>query len=59
MNDQVYNVDEIGLFYHMLLNKTLALKTDNFPKGFFKKGKDLATIMACYNVSGKHKFQLC
>lgn len=54
--DQVYNIDESGLNYKMLPQKTLAAKHENITGT--KLAKDRLTIAACSNASGNHKMRL-
>lgn len=44
----LYNVDEIDLFYHLLLTRTLAFKGDNFYSG--QNFKDQFTILFYNNA---------
>lgn len=52
--EQVYNVDETGLYYRMLPTKTLASRKEAAAPGY-KKGKDRVTVSLCSNASGTHK----
>ena len=55
--DQVYNCDETGLNYRMLLSKTLAAKQETFAPGY-KKSNDRVTVVACSNATGEQKLLL-
>lgn len=55
--DQIYNCDESGLNYKMLPSKTLASRQERSAPGH-KRSKERLTIMACSNLSGKHKLPL-
>lgn len=53
----IYNADESGLFWKILPDRTLALKTEmKVPGG--KLPKDRVTIMVCANATGSHKIDL-
>ena len=54
--DQVFNCDEIGLFYKMLPGRTLTTIHSD-PSGT-KKSKERVTINACSNASGSIKLPL-
>lgn len=54
--DQVYNIDETGLNYKMLPNKTLASKKEIISG--HKPSKERLTIALCSNASGDHKLPL-
>lgn len=55
--DAFYNVDETGLFYRMLPNKTLVSQEERVAPEY-KKSKERVTVMACSNVTGTHKLKL-
>ena len=55
--EQVYNCDETGLFYKMLLNKTLVARNEKHALGC-KLQKDRVTLLACSNATGSHKLPL-
>jgi hypothetical protein len=58
--DQIYNADETALYYKMLQEKTLALKTDKHKHEGFKQSKDRVTLLLCANQPGNHKLKpLC
>lgn len=54
--DQVYNIDESGLNYKMLPQKTLAAKNEKVTGT--KLSKDRLTFATCSNASGNHKMPL-
>ena len=58
MSEQIYNADEIGLFYHCLPRTTLAGESEGDMKGF-KQSKDRLTVLCCANMAGTHKVKLC
>ena len=43
------------LYYKMLQDKTLVLKTDNHKNKDFKQSKDHVTLLLCTNQMGNHK----
>ncbi|XP_056645853.1 tigger transposable element-derived protein 6-like [Diorhabda sublineata] len=49
--DDVFNMDECGLFYKCLPNKTLAFKDDKCFSG--KNSKERVTVVVCANMTGK------
>ena len=49
----IYNVDESGLFYHLMPARTLAFKGDNCNGG--KNSKDRLTVLLCANANGSDK----
>ena len=55
-HDQIFNCDEIGLYYKMLPGCTLTI-VHNDPTGT-KKAKERITINACANVTGSIKLSL-
>ena len=54
--DDVYNVDETGLFWRLLPNKTLAFKGEQCTTG--KKSKDRITVLIGANMTGSEKLPL-
>jgi hypothetical protein len=54
--DDVFNVDETGLFWHLLPNKTLAFKGEKCTSG--KKSKERITVLIGANMSGTEKLPL-
>lgn len=54
--DDIFNADEMGLFYKCLPNKTLTLKDDACHGG--KNSKERITVMVGANMSGKEKLRL-
>ena len=56
-SEQVYNIDETGLNYKMLPNKTLAARNGPSITGY-KLIKDRLTIASCSNASENHKLEL-
>ncbi|KAG6940498.1 tigger transposable element derived 2 [Chelydra serpentina] len=58
--ERVYNANETGIYYKMLPDKTLAVRTDERKKEVYKQAKDRLTLLFCVNVTGKHKLKpLC
>ncbi|CAM4606894.1 unnamed protein product [Caretta caretta] len=58
--EQVYNADETGIYYKMLPDKTLAVRTDERKKKGYEQAKDCFTLLFCVNATGKHKLKpLC
>ena len=55
--EQLYNCDEMGLYYRSLPTKTLATQSEKQASGM-KKQKDHVTLMGCNNATGTHKFPL-
>lgn len=55
--EQVYNVDESGLFWKSLPKKTLALAGEKDAPGR-KVSKERLTFFPCSNAAGTHKLQL-
>lgn len=49
----IYNVDETGLFYHLMPERTFAFKGDKCHGG--KKAKDRLTVLLCANADGSDK----
>lgn len=54
--DNVFNMDETGLFFRCLPNKTLTFKDDKCFGG--KHSKERITVVVCANMSGKEKNKL-
>ncbi|KAG8201261.1 hypothetical protein JTE90_016748 [Oedothorax gibbosus] len=52
--EQIYNVDETGLYYRMLPSKTLASIKEASAPGY-KKSKERVTVSLCSNATGTHK----
>ena len=52
--DQLYNIDETGINYRMLLTKTLAPSNETMILGS-KLAKDRLTVATCSNANGTHK----
>ncbi len=50
----VYNMDETGLFFQLLLRYSLSTRTSQPPKAK-KKAKDQVSFIVCANTSGMHK----
>ena len=60
MDEQIYNADETGIYYKMLPDKTLAVKSDEHKKEGFKSIKDRLTLLFTVNKTGNHKLKpLC
>ncbi|KAG6928068.1 Jrk-like [Chelydra serpentina] len=58
--EQVYNADETGIYYKMLPDKTLAVRTDERKKEGYKQAKDHLTLLFCVNATVKHNLKpLC
>ncbi|KAG6922607.1 Jrk-like [Chelydra serpentina] len=55
--EQVYNADVRGIYYKMLPDKTLAVRTDERKKEGYKQAKDHLTLLFCVNATGKHKLK--
>ncbi|XP_064477015.1 tigger transposable element-derived protein 6-like [Ornithodoros turicata] len=49
----IYNADETGLFFKMLLNRTLTIKGDSCVGG--KQSKQRLTVLLCVNMDGSDK----
>ena len=47
--EDIYNVDETGLFYKIKPNKTMQIKGDKCFNG--EKSKDRLTLMFCCNIN--------
>ena len=54
-DDDVYNVDETGLFWKLLPDSTFALKGETCTGG--KKSRERVTVMLCCNMTGTDKRQ--
>nr|CAH7736128.1 unnamed protein product [Callosobruchus chinensis] len=52
-NDDIFNVDEAGLFYKITCDKTMRFKGEKCPGG--KMSKEIITIMVAANMSGSEK----
>ena len=52
--DDVFNLDETGLFWRLLPNKTMSFRGERCTKG--KKSKHRITLLAGANMSGTKKF---
>ncbi|CAM4354979.1 unnamed protein product [Caretta caretta] len=58
--EQVYNADETGIYYKVLPDKTLVVRTDERKKEGYKQAKNHLTLLSCVNATGKHKLKpLC
>ena len=55
--ENVYNADESGIYWKILLNYTFALSTENVAAGF-KENKDRFTALFCANATGSHRIPL-
>lgn len=53
--DNVYNMDEIGLFFKCLSDKTFTFKGDPCSRG--KNSKERVTVMLGSNSTGTHKLK--
>lgn len=53
----IYNCNETGLYYRMLLSKTLVSNEEKMLKDT-KRSKDRLTVLAYSNVTGTHKMVL-
>ncbi|KAG6922033.1 Jrk helix-turn-helix protein [Chelydra serpentina] len=49
--EQVYNADETRIYYKMLPDKTLAVRTDERKKKGYKQAKDRLTLLFCVNAT--------
>lgn len=47
----IYNMDETGLLFRALPDKTLSIRGDDCKGG--KRSKDRLTVMLCVNMEGK------
>ena len=54
--EQVYNVDETGLLWKCLPQRTLVSCREKSTPGF-KKAKDRLTVLGCTNATGTHKLK--
>lgn len=54
--DDVFNVDETGLFWQLLPNRTIAFKGERCTSG--KKSKERITVLVGANMSGSEKLPL-
>jgi len=58
--DQIYNTDETALYYKMLPDHSLAVKTDTTSSQGLKQKKDRLTLLLTCNWAGTHKLKpLC
>uniref|UniRef100_H3A4S5 DDE-1 domain-containing protein n=1 Tax=Latimeria chalumnae TaxID=7897 RepID=H3A4S5_LATCH len=57
IDQQIYNADETGSFWCLLLEKTLASSEEHCAPGF-NKNKACLTILACTNATGEHNLPL-
>lgn len=55
--EQIYNVDESGIYWKCLPTKTLAFESEKSAKGH-KVSKDRFTAMCCSNATGTHKLKM-
>ena len=55
--ENVYNADESGIYWKILLKYTFALSTENAASGF-KENKDRFTALFCANATGYHRIPL-
>lgn len=55
--EQIYNVDESGLYWKCLPSKTLAAEHERSAPGH-KASKERLTVMCCSNANGTHKLKL-
>ena len=55
--EQIYNADETGVYYKMLPDKTLAIKSDEHRKEGFKSIKERVTLLFTVNKTGSHKLK--
>lgn len=55
--EQIYNVDETGLFWKALPSKTIVHNSQKSPPGY-KVSKERITLMASANAAGTHKLKL-
>ena len=53
----IFNADELAMFYKMLPNVTLAEKSDEVERGQ-KQNKERITVMVCCNATGTDKIRL-
>lgn len=56
-SEQIYNMDETGLFWRSLPQKTLATSDEKKPSGV-KEDKQRITVLVCSNATGTHKCML-
>ena len=52
----IFNVDELGLFYKLLPNKTYRIRGEKFSGG--KKSKERITVLLGGNMDGSEKLEL-
>ena len=55
--ENIYNADESGIYWKILLNYTFVLSTENVAAGF-KENKDRFTALFCANATGSHRIPL-
>ena len=55
--ENIYNADESGIYWKILLNYTFVLLTKNLDAGF-KQNKDRFTALFCANATGSHRIPL-
>ena len=54
--DDIYNADEMGLFYHMQPDRTLHFRGERCTGG--KQSKERISVLVCANMSGTEKSKL-
>ena len=54
--DDIFNMDETGIFFKLLPDRTLCFKNEDCHGG--KKSKDRLTVAVCANMSGSEKWPL-
>ena len=60
MPEQIYNADETEVYYKMLPDKLLSVKSDEHCKEGFKAIKERLTLLLAVNATGSHKLKpLC
>lgn len=52
--EQIYNMDETGLFWRCLPRQTLVAADESTPSGT-KNGRERVTVVICSNAAGTHK----
>ncbi|KAK8741173.1 hypothetical protein OTU49_002534, partial [Cherax quadricarinatus] len=55
--EQIYNADEIALYWHYVPRKALTMADERAPTGF-KDARHRLTILMCANAAGTHKMKL-
>jgi len=53
--EDVFNMDETGLFYHLMTDKTLSFKGEKCSGG--KLSKERLSVALCANMSGTEKME--